>query len=619
VTGDALGITTNANNVTRSAFFNTKQPTTAFTASFDYTRGAGSGNPADGFTFAIQNQAANALGTGGGGLGYGGLANATARALAVNIYNPNGRGISVRTDGTIPAGGTWTATTPVDIFNGTVRFNLTYDGTNLNVSLVQGANTFNLPAVAWNLAGVGADAWVGFTGATGGENAIQTISNFVFNVTGGPTPPPVSTYANAVSVADGAAVAVQPLLATSVTSFTMGALTVGAGSTLNVQADTGSLADTAYTLNFGATTFAGAGTINVANNGTGAGNVVLGALNDGGAARAITKTGAGTLTLGAAATSVVNGTSVNVSAGTLRVTNATALGTLANVTVATGANLSLGAAQTLGALNGAGNVALNGNALTVGAANNLASTFSGVIADGTGAAGLIKAGTGTLTLTGANTYTGATAVNAGTLMVTGSLANTAVTVNNGGTLAGTTTLSGPLAVGVGGALNPGASVGTLTVANDVTINGGTGSTWVVEFNSPTASDRLALTGAGNDLNFVVSDTNKLTISVQRIDGFAGTPDGVPVSYTIATKDPAGNFQLNGGAYTYDPNHYNFVAVNHFATNFSLAVSGNDLVLTFTPVPEPGTVLGVSAAALGLLALVRRRFRNLSTVPGGTAA
>jgi autotransporter-associated beta strand protein len=78
-----------------------------------------------------------------------------------------------------------------------------------------------------------------------------------------------------------------------------------------------------------------------------------------------------------------------------------------------------------GSIAGAGNYYLGSNLLTVGG-NNLSTTVSGVISDcgdsgsdcsnaGATGGGLTKVGTGTLTLSGANTYTGPTAVNAGTL------------------------------------------------------------------------------------------------------------------------------------------------------------------------------------------------------------
>ncbi len=52
-----------------------------------------------------------------------------------------------------------------------------------------------------------------------------------------------------------------------------------------------------------------------------------------------------------------------------------------------------------------------------------------------GAGGLIKDGIGTLVLTGQNTYTGATRVNAGTLALNGGRLNSNVTINSGGSFA----------------------------------------------------------------------------------------------------------------------------------------------------------------------------------------
>ena len=68
--------------------------------------------------------------------------------------------------------------------------------------------------------------------------------------------------------------------------------------------------------------------------------------------------------------------------------------------------------------------------LTVGGANNLTSTFSGVIS---GLGGLTKAGAGALTLSNNQLYTGATTISAGTLNQAGTFANTAIAVS-GGTL-----------------------------------------------------------------------------------------------------------------------------------------------------------------------------------------
>ena len=96
-----------------------------------------------------------------------------------------------------------------------------------------------------------------------------------------------------------------------------------------------------------------------------------------------------------------------------------------------------------GTISGGYNGTYGGNfILTVGATNG-SGTFSGVLKNSGNASsslGLTKAGTGTETISGQETYTGATTVNAGTLAVssTGQLyagqTTGSVTVNSGGTL-----------------------------------------------------------------------------------------------------------------------------------------------------------------------------------------
>src|SRR5580704_14693947 len=94
-----------------------------------------------------------------------------------------------------------------------------------------------------------------------------------------------------------------------------------------------------------------------------------------------------------------------------------------------------------GSIAGAGTFNLGSKQLTVGS-NNASTTVSGVIEDhfpgGSGDGGsLVKVGTGTLTLTGANAYTGGTTISQGAIAVsadTGLGAPTGPLTFNGGTL-----------------------------------------------------------------------------------------------------------------------------------------------------------------------------------------
>nr|WP_246591735.1 autotransporter-associated beta strand repeat-containing protein [Aminobacter anthyllidis] len=119
--------------------------------------------------------------------------------------------------------------------------------------------------------------------------------------------------------------------------------------------------------------------------------------------------------------------------GTLKAGATNSFSSASAVEVASGTELDLdGFDQVIGSLAGAGTVALGAGTLTTGG-NNDWTDFSGII-NGTG--GLTKKGSGTFTLSGANTYSGATRIDAGTLKA--GAANTiaaasAVSVGSGAT------------------------------------------------------------------------------------------------------------------------------------------------------------------------------------------
>jgi len=153
------------------------------------------------------------------------------------------------------------------------------------------------------------------------------------------------------------------------------------------------------------------------------------------------------------------------------------------------------AGTTAGSIAGAGTYFLGSKTLTVGG-NDLSTTVSGVISDGglSGGVGgsLVKVGTGTLTLSGIDTYTGANTVDAGALIVNGSVAaSSGVTVNSGGTLGGVGTVS-TTTVNAGGTLAPGnGNIGTLNVSGNLSFM--SGSTYLVEVG-PASAGRTNVTG-----------------------------------------------------------------------------------------------------------------------------
>ena len=106
--------------------------------------------------------------------------------------------------------------------------------------------------------------------------------------------------------------------------------------------------------------------------------------------------------------------------------------------------------------------------------NNGSGVFSGIISNQTGTLNLIKNGTGTQTLSGANTYTGGTTISAGILTISNAsgLGTGAVSVNGTLTYTVDTTGTRTVTVNSGGVINKGGftHTGTTFVNNGGTIN-----------------------------------------------------------------------------------------------------------------------------------------------------
>ncbi|MDR5781954.1 autotransporter-associated beta strand repeat-containing protein [Caballeronia sp. LZ065] len=392
-------------------------------------------------------------------------------------------------DGTLAlgAGGSLTPTTSVT---------LTGPGAGFDIGGASGPQTIGaLNGVSGSVVGLGNNTLAFGTAANGTfAGAIDGAGGIVKNGAGTETLTGANTFTggttvNAGTIAVGAGGSLAPTgavnLANAGTAFDVS----GAGAPLTIGALSGvggsSVALGGNTLGFGD---AGNATFNGTIGGTGG----------------IVKLGTGTETLTAAQT-FTGGTNIN--AGRLVLASAGDLAPGSGVNLSgTGAELDLSGAngaRTIGALSGVGGTAvtLGNNALTLGDANS--TTFGGAI---NGAGGVTKNGSGTLTLTGGNTFNGGTTVNAGTVAVGagGSLASTgAVNLANAGTALDVSGADTPQTIGaLSGVGGTSIALGDNTLAfgdaNNTTFGGTIGGTGgIVKQGSGTQTLTAAQTFTGN--------------------------------------------------------------------------------------------------------------------------
>ena len=357
---------------------------------------------------------------------------------------------------------------------------------------------------------------------------------------------------------------------------------------------------------------------------TGGSLTVSGMVTDFGAGFGLTKTGVGLLALSGA--NAYNGPTT-VSAGVLAISNATSLGTvLGGTSVSSGAALQItgnitvgaealtlngtgisndGALRSLGGgtygglitlgsatrintdagaaftINNAGTITGPGYGLTFGGDGN--TTVSSII--GTASGTLTKDGAGTLTLSGNNTYTGATTVSVGILKL--GAAGTAPNSPLGTSAAGTTVASGAV-LDLGGITLATAEAltlnGTGILGNGALTNSGAAATYsgLVTLASSSsivaASGDIILSNAGTLSGSGYGLTLGGTTVGSRVDSIIGTGAG------SLTKIGSGTWSLTG-ANTYSGG----TTISAGALSFR----------NFGAKPTSGTIIVAGGATLGL--------------------
>jgi len=393
-------------------------------------------------------------------------------------------------------------------------------------------------------------------GGSGITNAAVTHTGLLIKIDGGTT----------VNVNSGGSL-----------STTAAAIVVGGSASqvgiLNVEGGTVSASANNVVLANGA---GATGTLNI-NSGsvtiTGASNVVRFGSSGGTSGTGIVNLNGGTLTTSGLTQTGTTSATLNLNGGVLKATKANTgflTGTITNVVKTGGAKIDT-----------------NSFAITIGQAlihdAGLESTVDG---------GLTKSGTGTLTLSTANTFTGRTLVNAGTLALSNVLAlqNSALDVSGAGTVtftAGTNTYT------LGGLQG----VGTLTATGKTIGLNSSGSSAVTITGSGDFQVGAAITVAATaftfdgTLNITLSDT--LSTGSHTFNLFDGQTGGSFDSVSIA-----GSYTASGGSGS--------AFTDSSGNSFSFNNSTGDLSVTISAVPEPSTYAILAGASMLGVAVCRRR-------------
>jgi autotransporter-associated beta strand protein len=566
------------------------------------------------YTFPIAGTAAGSnfttvIGDGttlGGTLQLGAAGQLPAGALTVTAGTLNLNGFSFTTVGTTnmgsgPAGSTSTITTGAGTLTlaGAVTYNVTNNPgpatINGNLALGSSTRTFTANHSTANTTDITINAVIsgsgGLTLAGGGQLLLTGTNTYTGTTTinagtlvvGANAP---SGAAGALGNATSAVLLGNTTGSSNAALLTGGAFTVGRAVTLQAG-------------NTGTNTLGG----NTANASSFTGNITVS--NTGGVT--LTAATGGTATF----SGVISGANPVIAIGPGTVVLSNAANTYTGATTVSGGVLSISADPNLGADPAsatAGNVVINGGTLRATASFTLNSnrgialgptsgsgngtidvtgsntlTYGGIIANNsTGTGSLVTIDTGTLTLSGANTYSGGTTINGGALAATNTSGSAtgsgAVAVNTGGTLEGTGSVSGTVTAS-GGTVKPGFSPGILTAGAANFSSGGTLRIQVSGYGAAGTNYSQLNLGGGT---LTAGGTSTLILDLSGLTT-AGTATGIvlygSVVGTFTTVTVVNNPLNFDVTLSYTASSLNVTVAVHFVAHFKFNNPGNS--------PPPG--------------------------------
>jgi fibronectin-binding autotransporter adhesin len=605
------------------------------TANATVNIGGGAFNVNTGFTLGSQATAGASVAT----------VNITGGVVTSNVDILDGGGV---TTSTITLNGGTLNMTGKNIGSATAIDNLNFrSGTLSNVNEINnGANLVKTTAGVLNMTGT--SNYTGQTLVNEGVLTFNTIDN-VGAVTGTALGKPATAVAGTIGLGSTTLGGTLRYVGTATASTDR--VVDLAGTTGNGGLDASGTGTITYTSNL---TASGVGSKSLVLSGSNTGNnTVAGLIPDNGGANltSVVKNGPGTWVL-SAANAYTGSTTLN--GGTLSVSSLADGGLPSNIGSSSNAASNLVFANNA-VLNYTGTTTSTDRNYTLNAGggtfqiNNAAATLN-ITGAGQGAGGITKTGPGTLNLTAASTFSGASAVNAGTLRVNNTvgsgLGTSNVTVNTGATIGGAGSFTGSLIVANGGTVSPGNSPGIMGAGNTTWSTGGNYNWQMLDATGTagTGFDQLAITGTlnvaagfkfnlwslsstgpdvnGNALNFNNSLTQFWVVATTTAGGFtAGDLGGVNI--VTAAANGTGGFAngLGGGSFSLIPG--GGVApgtANDVVLKFSTAVAGSpDLSVTSVAPSDLFVLRNASLATATSLVTLTNGNANTGTVSGFTTS